>query len=113
VEIVTTPFVREPDGLACSARNRELTATQRQEALVIFQALEKVRQMAAAGTRSADRLVAEATHILSQRRRVRIIYIALVDSNTMETLREVNPGRCLLAIAVWVDEIRLTDNLDL
>ncbi len=113
VEIVATPIVREPDGLACSARNRELTTSQRQEALVLFHALEKVRQMVAAGTRSADRLVAEATHIISQRRRVRIIYIALVDSNTMEVLREVAPGHSLLAVAVWVDETRLTDNLDL
>jgi pantoate--beta-alanine ligase len=28
----------------------------------------------------------------------------------MEAMREVVPGHSLLAIAAWVDEVRLTDN---
>jgi pantothenate synthetase len=28
----------------------------------------------------------------------------------METLREIVPGRTLVCIAAWVDEVRLTDN---
>jgi pantoate--beta-alanine ligase len=31
----------------------------------------------------------------------------------METLREVVPGRSLLAIAAWIDEVRLIDNVEL
>jgi pantoate--beta-alanine ligase len=31
----------------------------------------------------------------------------------METLREVAPGRSLLAIAAWIDEVRLIDNVEL
>jgi pantoate--beta-alanine ligase len=54
--------------------------------------------------------MAEVTHILSQHRRVRVIYVSIVDSATMEAMREVVPGQSLLAIAAWVDEVRLTDN---
>ena len=111
VDIITAPTVREPDGLAMSSRNRYLTAGQRQEALAISRALFKAREMVAAGERRADRLMAEATHILSQQRRVRVIYVSLADRCTMEPIREVLPGKAILAIAAWVDEVRLIDNI--
>ncbi|HNC24515.1 MAG TPA: pantoate--beta-alanine ligase [Opitutaceae bacterium] len=111
VELVVVPTVRESDGLAAGVRNREFTPSQRQEALALSKALRKVKEMADSGVRIPDRLIAEATHILSQHRRVRIIYISIVDNATMETMREVVPGRTMLAIAAWIDEVRLIDNV--
>ena len=111
VEVVVVPTAREADGLAAGVRNTEFTASQRQEALAIHAALKKAKEMVDAGVRSPDRLIAEATHIMGQRRRLRVIYVTIVDATTMETVREVVPGRTLLAIAVWVDEVRLIDNV--
>jgi pantoate--beta-alanine ligase len=111
VDIVVAPTLREPDGLALSSRNRYLSATQRVEALAIHRALEKAREMAAAGEIRSDRLVAEATHILSQHRRIRVIYVSLVNRTTMEPAREVVPGETVMAIAAWMDEVRLIDNI--
>jgi pantoate--beta-alanine ligase len=111
VEIVVAPTVRESDGLVVSVRNRELTATQRQEALAISAALKRAQEMVAQGVRSPDRIIAEATHLLGERRRIRVIYVSMVDPATMEPMREVVPGNTLLAIAVWVDEVRLIDNV--
>jgi pantoate--beta-alanine ligase len=113
VEIVVVPTVREADGLAAGVRNREFTPSQRQEALALSNALKRAKEMADSGVRSTDRLIAEATHIMGQHRRVRVIYVAIVDAQTMETLREVVPGRSLLAIAAWIDEVRLIDNVEL
>ncbi len=111
VSIVTAPTLREAEGLAMSSRNRYLSSGQRLEALSIAQALDKDESMVAAGERRSDRLIAEATHILSQKRRVRVIYVAVVDKNTMEPARgEAIPGQHLMAIAAWVDEVRLIDN---
>lgn len=110
-EIVVVPTVRENDGLALTVRNRDLTASQRQDALAVHAALQRAQQMAAQGVRSPDRIIAEATHLLGERRRVRVIYVSMVDPATMEPLREVVPGRTLLAIAVWIDEVRLIDNV--
>lgn len=112
-EIVVCPIVRESDGLAVTVRNRDLTAGQRSEALEIFAALQRAREMVAQGVRSPDRIVAEATHRLGERRRVRVIYVAVVDAATMEPIREVVPGRTLLAIAAWIDDVRLIDNAEL
>ena len=113
VKFVIAPIVREPDGLAMSSRNRYLTALQREDAVVISRALRRAQEMVAGGERRDDRLIAEATHLISQKRRVRVIYVALVDKDTFEPLREVMPGKTLLAIAVWVDEVRLIDNVEL
>jgi pantoate--beta-alanine ligase len=110
-QLLVTPIVREADGLACSTRNRHLSPTQRQEATALNRALLKAREMAEAGVRSVDRIVAEVTHILRQQRRVRVIYISIVDPVTMEPVREILPGRCLLTLAAWVEEVRLTDNI--
>ena len=112
VQILTAPTLREDGGLAMSSRNRYLTPTQRQEALAINAALAFAKNMVERdGERRADRLVAEVTHILAQKRRIRLIYAAVVDRHTMEPMREADPGRSLLAIAAWVDEVRLIDNI--
>lgn len=111
LEIVIAPTVREEGGLAMSSRNRYLTNTQRQESLAISATLTLAKDMVAKGERRIDRLVAEVTHTLGERRRIRVIYVSIVDRDTMEAMREVVPGRSLLAIAVWVDEVRLIDNV--
>ena len=109
-EVVVVSTVREADGLAAAVRNSELTQGQRQDALSIDKALKRVKAMVDSGVLSSDRLIAEATHIMGQHRRVRVIYVSVVDPNTMEPVREVAPGRTLICIAAWLDEVRLTDN---
>jgi len=111
IDIVTAPTVREPSGLAVSSRNRYLTATQHDDAAVISQALMKAKGMVDSGVRNVDRLVAEATHLMATKRRVRVIYASVVDRCTMEAVREVLPGKAMMAIAAWVDEVRLIDNM--
>ncbi len=113
VEVLTAPTVRDADGLAVSARNSYLTPTQRDEALAVFQALRRAKEMVDSGVRSADRVVAEATHIMAAKRRLRVIYIAVVNRETMDPMREVVPGVSLMSVAFWVDEVRLTDNMPL
>lgn len=113
VEIVVVPTVREPDGLAAGSHNAGLTPNQRQGALALVRALERAGEMVRAGVRNPDRLIAEATHILAQHRPVRVIYVSVVDSGTMEAVREVVPGRTLLAIAAWINEVRFIDNAPL
>lgn len=113
IEIMTGPAVRDPDGLALSARNSYLTPIQRDDALAVYASLRRAKEMVESGVKSADRLVAEVTHLLAAKRRLRVIYIAVVDRNSMEQLREVTAGQCLMAISYWVDGVRLTDNMPL
>lgn len=112
VRIVVAPTLREADGLAMSSRNRYLSGMQRQDAACIHKALVRAKEMVAAGERRVDRVVAEMTHMISQVRRFRIIYVTISDRETMEPLRggELEVGKAIIAVAVWVDEVRLIDN---
>ncbi len=110
-EIVVVPTVRDPDGMAYDTNAHRFTPTQRQEALSISRSLTKASEMVESGVRSPDRLVAEVTHILGEYRQVRVIYVSLVNRDTMEPVREVEPGKCLLAISVWINEVRMVDNI--
>jgi len=111
VEVVVVPVVREADGLVVSVKNSDLTTRQHEDALAIYAALQQAREMVANGVRSPDRVIAEVTHHLGEKRMIRVIYISTVDPLTMEPMREIVPGATLLAIAVWVDQVRLIDNV--
>ena len=111
IEISVGPTLRDPDGLATSSRNRYLSELQRADALTIPFAMEEGRRLVEEGVRQVDRVVAEITHHLSQCRRLRIIYVQIVDRETMEPVREIIIGKSLVAISVWVDQTRLVDNI--
>lgn len=111
-EVFVEPTVRDEDGLAITVRNADLTSGQRQETRAIHASLVRAQEMVAQGVRSTDRIIAEATHLLGERRRIRVIYVAMVDPTTMEPVRgTVIPGKTLFAIAAWVDEVRVIDNV--
>lgn len=112
-EVLLGPTLREADGLALSSRNAYLTEVQRQDALSISKALHIAKAMVEEGTRSVDRIVAEITHHLSLHRRVRVIYVQVVDKESMEHASEIVPGKQLVAVAAWVDQTRLIDNIEL
>jgi pantoate--beta-alanine ligase len=110
VSFFVVPTVRESDGLAVAVRNGDLTPPLRHEALAVSASLRRAKEMVDSGVRNSDRLVAEVTHLLGQHNRVRLIYASVVDRDTMEAVREAVPGRSMLSIAAWVNEVRLTDN---
>lgn len=112
-EIIECETVREPDGLAMSSRNSYLSDTQRKEALAISRALFHAKEMVDNGTKNADRIIAEITHYLSQYRRIRIIYVQVVHSETMQAIRTITPNQSLVCVAVWLDSVRLIDNITL
>lgn len=111
IDVVTAPTVREPDGLAMSSRNAYLDPGQRREAVKIYEALKIGERLVQGGSLSVDRVKAEVTHHLGLSHRMRIIYVEIVDKDTMVPEREVRPGRSLLVVAVWLEQTRLIDNM--
>lgn len=110
VSLVET--VREPDGLAASARNSYLNEFQRKDAATLYAALREGKKLVDQGITNVDRVIAEVTHHISQVRRLRVIYVTAVDPDTMEPVRaQIHPGKTLVAVAVWCDEVRLIDNV--
>ncbi|MCX6899095.1 MAG: pantoate--beta-alanine ligase [Verrucomicrobia bacterium] len=110
LEFVVCPTVREPDGLAMSSRNVYLSPTERQEALALKQSLDLARRELAAG-RTIDEVSAAMTKLITSKPSARIDYIAFVDSETLLPVNRYEPGRLLVAMAVFVGKTRLIDNM--
>lgn len=109
-EIVVNPIVRDENGVAFGISNEFLEDAQRMDARRVYEGVLKARRMVEGGVRSVERIIAEVTHHLAQSFRVRIVYVAIVNPETMEPLLTIVPGESLLTISVWVDQVRLNDN---
>ena len=110
LEIVGCPIVRELDGLAMSSRNRFLSATERQRALVIERTLRRGSALVQAGEYSASNLIAAMRAEMAGEADVRVDYVAVVNPATLEEIEDVRSGG-LLAIAATVGTTRLIDNV--
>jgi pantoate--beta-alanine ligase len=110
VEIAGVPTVRETDGLAMSSRNQYLNAEERTQATVIRRALLQAATDAKQGEGSAAKIVQHVRQMIEEVPSARIDYVELVDSLTMQPVREVHPGS-LVAVAVFFGKTRLIDNI--
>lgn len=112
VAIVPCPIIREADGLAMSSRNAYLTASQRKDALVLSQSLNKAQTLIEEGQRSAALIIKAMTKIIESVDYAEIDYVEIVDAATLESV-ETLMGDTLIALAVKVGKPRLIDNVRL
>jgi pantoate--beta-alanine ligase len=110
VQVEVCPTMREPDGLAMSSRNRNLSEVERRQALVLSRALGAVERQFLGGVVDSGELVGEAQRILQEEPAVQVEYCRIVDPETLEDVADVRPGS-LVAIAARVGATRLIDNL--
>jgi len=108
VKIIAAPTVRETDGLAMSSRNKYLTPAERQEAVCLFQSLEKAKALFAAGERDAEK-IRVAVRAVIETTSGRVDYIELVDDETLRPVSALEKP-ALLALAVKFSGARLIDN---
>lgn len=109
VEIVGMPIVREDDGLAMSSRNSYLSSEQRQQALCLYRAVQRVRQLFVGGESCVEQLLAEARREIEAVDGAVIDYLELRDGRSLEVVEEARTGT-LLALAVKIGSTRLIDN---
>ncbi|HEY0394328.1 MAG TPA: pantoate--beta-alanine ligase [Candidatus Elarobacter sp.] len=107
LELVVTPTVREPDGLALSSRNVYLDAEQRAAAPSLHRALDAIGAAVLAGETDRERALARGRAAL--RAPLREAYLDIVDPDTFEAAPRI--GAPALAIAsAWAGTTRLIDN---
>ena len=108
-EIVGVPTVREADGLALSSRNAYLSADERSRAVALPCALNIARD-SILGRTPVPIALRDAKQALVDAGFLRIDYLALVDSSTLEPLQA--PAREMrLIAAAMIGTTRLIDNL--
>jgi len=108
-QVVASPIVREPNGLALSSRNVYLTGDDRRAAAALFRSLDAVRGEIAASERDAAHLIVALRKVLDAEPGVTLDYAEIVDAETLEpvvTLRRT----CYVLLAAFVGKTRLIDN---
>ena len=110
VQLTVCPIHREPDGLAMSSRNRYLSPEERSRALILSRALAAAQQLADQGETNAEVLRNAILKTFATDSELRIDYVAVVDPDTLLPVADTPPG-ALIAVAVWIGQTRLIDNL--
>jgi pantoate--beta-alanine ligase len=111
VELVRCPTVREKDGLAMSSRNRNLTATEREQATALFNALTLAHELLAEG-HSTTQAKAAVTGFFTGNSHFRLEYVEIVNADTLQLANEVlAPGQTAICLAAHLGNVRLIDNL--
>jgi pantoate--beta-alanine ligase len=112
IEVIGVPTVREADGLALSSRNQYLNADGRAAAPVLYQAMLRVKELAADGENSVTKLIDAARGVIESTKGAHIDYISIVDRENLQPLEKLRPN-ALIALAVFIGKTRLIDNLRL
>ncbi len=114
VDVHGIDTVREPDGLALSSRNLTLSQEHRADASRIHRALLAARDLRETGEQRSEAYIQAARHHLLHDAPpgLKIDYLELVDRENLQLLPKV-AGPALLAAAVYYDDVRLIDNVEI
>ncbi len=110
IEIVPCPIIREDDGLAMSSRNVYLAPSQREQAVCLYDALQKAKALYDNGERKPGKIISAMERIITSAKDARIDYISIVDDETLEEIEEIS-GPVLVALGVFFGVTRLIDNI--
>lgn len=112
IEVVVSPIVREPDGLAMSSRNSYLSPEEREKATVLYRSLKRVMDLYGDGVRDAGRIKAAVLATLAAESLANVEYVSVADNNTLQELEgDIDDcGETLVSMAVRLGSTRLIDN---
>ena len=112
IRLEVCPTVREDDGVAMSSRNAHLSPEGRRKARSLIVGLEAARQAFTDGERASMRLIEVCASEILQYPDVDLDYAEVVDLAGFEDRTEAHAG-CILALAAFVDGVRLIDHIHL
>lgn len=108
-ELIICPTHREDDGLAMSSRNLRLNKTERMQAPAIYQSLLFLKQQIKPGNLIQLKKSAEEFLI---KKDFKVDYIEIANAEDLTLLDEWNgKDPIIILVAVYINDIRLIDNL--
>jgi pantoate--beta-alanine ligase len=63
------------------------------------------------GVLNSDSITQAVISTLRQAQSIRLDYVEIVDRNTLEPMDEIISNQSMIVLAVWIDKVRLIDNL--
>jgi len=111
VEMVMAPTMRAANGLALSSRNQRLTIQQREQAGVIYQVLDTIREEVLS-TRSFNAGEVDFAREALNNQGIKLEYLVLADGDTLVPITRLKDHRsAVLCIAAHYGSVRLIDNV--
>lgn len=110
--IVSSPTVRDPDGLPLSSYNARLSEQDRAAAIAIPDALFTIQHRVMEGETDPDALIALGCEIIVAQPSVELHYLAIVDPETFDPVERVVTGSYAV-ISGKVGATRIIDNIHL
>jgi len=108
--VVSSPIIREPDGLALSSRNVYLSQEERRVASTLYKSLQVAEALFHEGENNAETLEESARSVLRKEPLIQVQYMELVDTETLDRIQTVESKAVLLA-AIKLGSTRLIDNV--
>ncbi len=111
VKIVVCPIIREKSGLAMSSRNKYLSPSEKERALILSQSLEKAQTLVNSGEKNADNLIHEVQKLINSHiiKNDKVDYIEIIDPETLERVSHLS-RKAVISLAVYIGKTRLIDN---
>jgi len=110
VDIIACETIRSKDGLALSSRNKRLNQKEKDDALIIYKALNKAKELKK--SMSPKRALNEIK-ALFKNHVVELEYLYFVDANTLKELHDEWSANSVCCIAGYCNTVRLIDCMDL
>jgi pantoate--beta-alanine ligase len=109
IQLSLCKTVRAGNGLALSSRNKRLSVAGLEKAAFIFKALKTVNELKK--HIEPEDAIKYGIHILSSHQ-LEVEYFALANADTLQPSRKwLRSGKNVVLAAVWVEGVRLIDNL--
>jgi pantoate--beta-alanine ligase len=110
VEVIGCPIVREPNGLALSSRNRQLSEQMRKKAGLIYRTLKEAKRMF--GTENATTISEYVSRVFASEEDMKLEYFQIADVQTLTPMIRKQKNRKYRGfIAVYAEGVRLIDNI--
>ena len=110
VQLSTCPIIREESGLAMSSRNVRLSDAGKKQASSIFGSLAYIKE--AIDCNSIESVKQEAIRRLQADGINEIEYLEICDPGTLEPVINCDTSHRVIAlVAVWIEGVRLIDNM--
>jgi pantoate--beta-alanine ligase len=110
VKVEAMPIIREKSGLALSSRNEYLDKKQKKSAICLSRSLARARKVVEAGEKNAARVLKRIKTEIESEPLARIDYVEIVDSENLQSLKQIK-DKTLIAVAVFINNVRLIDNI--
>lgn len=109
IRIIGCPTLREPNGLAMSSRNERLSPAARLQAGLIYDTLSQAKDWFR--TMPAEAVKSLVNQAFERHPAFHPEYVEIADEQTLKPVRKASDGRCRLFVAVFIEHVRLIDNI--